>query len=209
MLHNKNLIYLLISNQHFCSFFFSFFPPITTLHVSEIPHWCDLTNCAVWHTSSNSEQGNEGKQFLRKTRASSLNSFCGFTLRFAVSHSLLVPMSFFPFVLCLSLFSVTCNSPSFLSLPVAFSLLILFSPPLKKEHSCSPRWRVSSIHTSVFHLVLHCSRENTDTKHQYLDSSSVRQGSSRASLHELAREAVMSKPETSQGQNRTRWLSQF
>lgn len=68
---------------------------------------------------------------------------------------------------------------------------------------------MSSIHTSVFHLVLHCSRENTETKRQYLDSSEGRQGSSIASLHELASEAVMSKPETSQGQNRARWLPPY
>ena len=68
---------------------------------------------------------------------------------------------------------------------------------------------MSSIHTSFFHLVLHLSGENTDTKCQYLDSNSAWQGSSIASLQEFASEAMMSKPEASQGQNGARWLPPY
>lgn len=113
----------------------------------------------------------------------------------------LVPQCLFP--------SISVSSLAFNPLPISPSLFICF-PLSKKKHSSSPRWRVSSIHTSVFHLVLHCSRENGDTKCQYLDSSSGEyQGSSIASLYELASEAVMSRPETSWGQNRARWFPPY
>lgn len=82
-------------------------------------------------------------------------------------------------LICLSL------SPSLLvSLCLFFSLhLLLFSATFKSLHPlvlfyfCPvPRWTVSSIDTSVFHLVIHNSRESTDTKRQYLDGATGRRG---------------------------------
>lgn len=99
---------------------------------------------------------------------------------------------------CLLLFSTTFN-PLCTFLPLAVNLL------LSESISTSPRKRVSSIHTSVFHLVLHRPSENTCTKHQYLGSSLDGRGVAwLRDLHELAGEAVMSKPETSQDQNTVR-----
>lgn len=60
LLANKQsaLLFLFFFQLHFFS--------ITSLSVSEIPRRSDLTNCAAWHTSSNWQWGNRGKQILRK-----------------------------------------------------------------------------------------------------------------------------------------------
>lgn len=145
MLHNANTIYLLISNQYFCSFF-----SITSLHVSEIPRRYDLTNCAAWHTSSNWEWGNEGKQILRKHKPHVRIHFVGISaaLRFAVppcTHSS-VCFSFFsisPFVslslflcLCLLLFLLTFN-PLCPFLPL--SLFLFYLSQKKKKTLLLPQ----------------------------------------------------------------------
>lgn len=117
-----------------------------------------------------------------------------------LSPFLLVPLCLIPSsCVCLLLFPFIFN-PLCPFIPLSSSLF------LSKKKKNTPRPQVEGVFYpySVFHLVLHCSGENADTKRQYLDSSSGRQGSSVASLHELASEAVMCKPETSQGQNRGR-----
>ena len=169
---------------------------------------------ADWHTSSNRERGNEGKQILRKHEPRVSIHFAGLCLPhsgFAVApsqHSFiclspslfrLVPLCLFPS------FSVSCYFLSHLILSGRFLLCSYLV--LKKKNTPPPSGRGCLLSIPLFFILSSTvPGETTDTERQYLDSSSGRQGSSMASLHELASEAVMSKPETSQGPNRARWL---
>lgn len=105
--------------------------------------------------------------------------------------------------------AICVSSPAFNPPPVPVSHFICFPfTKLKKGKPCPypPGGGCLLSHTSVFHLVLHSSGENGDAKCQYLDSGSG-ECSAFFCLHQLAGEAVMSRPQTSWGQNKARCFS--
>lgn len=224
MLHNANTIYLLISNQHFCSFSFS-------LHLGVFPKshvgviWLIA---AAWRTSSKlgaekwKENKSGGKHKLHifeftfwayciylQVCTPSLPAFIHLSV--SLFPSLLVPLCYIPPT---PSFSVSCY---FL---LVFNPLCPFLPPslscfLSKKRKETKRKRKRKKLPQVegvFYPYLCFSscpplfHREYRHRRQYLDSSSRRQGSSIASLYKLASEAVMSKPETSQGQNTAIWL---
>lgn len=140
------------------------------------------------------QQLGAGKRRKTNPEKTCLSSLCVFYILFL--HGTGLSICLFP--------SISVSALTFNPLPIPPSLFICF-PLSKKKKKNNPPGGVCLLSIPLFFFILSSTvGENEDAKCQYLDSSSGRQGNILASLHELAVEAVMSRPETSRGQNRAR-----
>lgn len=149
--HNINTICVLICNQHIAFFPLSLLSYITTLHASEIPCRCHLTNCAVWHTSNYSEWGNEGKTNFWRKKQKNISPILIFIwwvyiyciLRFTITQIVFVSSvnrisPFVSFFTSSISFSSTLNSLCWLRFFFFFRFQSFFSSPPAKALFITP-----------------------------------------------------------------------